>query len=169
MGNRKGLSHRALGILRELGTGRGCFYTEHPQGPLGPSRALVALVALAAENPGLEWGNYATGDRAASLRAYRGDARTCQAGLRAVRDAVRSLRFLPITDADVLAACAGGGRVECRARADGGFAAYYLAGQYYPTEYRHAVARAIDRAAGIAAARVARESQGAAESQGARA
>lgn len=156
MGNRKGLSHRALGILRELGTGRGCFYTEHPQGPLGPSRALVALVALAAENPGLEWGNYATSDRAASLRAYRGDARTCQAGLRAVRAAVRSLAYLDITDADFFAACADGGRVECKRRDDGSIAAYYCAGQYYPTEYRHAIARAIDRAGVIAYQRAAR-------------
>lgn len=158
MGNRKGLSKRALGILRELGAGRGCFYTEHPHGPLGPSRALVSLVSLAAENPGLEWGNYATGDYRASLAAYRGDAMTCQRGLAAVREAVRSLRYLPFTDADVFAACADGGRVECKRREDGSVGAYYCAGQYYPTEYRHAIARAIDRVAAIAGARIARES-----------
>lgn len=108
----------------------------------------------------LEWGNYATSDRAESLRAYRGDARTCQAGLRAVRAAVRSLAYLDITDADFFAACADGGRVECKRRDDGSIAAYYCAGQYYPTEYRHAIARAIDRAGVIAYQRAARAHNG---------
>lgn len=112
-------------------------------------RALIVLACLAAENPGLEWGNYATSNRAASLSAYRGDARTCTQGLAAVRAALKACRWHAVTDQDVIEA-AGNGRVEVKRRDDGRIAAHYCAGQYYPTEYRHAIARVIERAATIA-------------------
>lgn len=153
------LSKRAMGLLWEADP-RSVWRDGRIAADFDPAslpRALVALVSLAAENPGLEWCNYATGDHRASLAAYRGDARTCQRGLAAVRKAVQGMRYVGATDADYFAACADGGRVELTRRDDGAVSAHYCAGQYYPTEYRHAIARVIERAGRIAYARQVRE------------
>lgn len=147
MGNK--LSKRAADTLALFNLHR--YGTERRD----PPRALVVLVALAAQNPGLEWDNYGGGSftpehHRASLAAYRSDARRCQAGMAAVRDAVCGMNWLDMTDDDFLAACADSGRVELTRRDDGSIAAHYCAGQYYPTEYRHAIARVIERAGEIA-------------------
>lgn len=144
------LSNRARALIEAANPNYNYPVSERVPEPV--CRALIVLACLAAENPGLEWCNYQTSDYRRSLAAYRSDARTCQRGLAAVRAALSSCRWNGVTDDDVIEA-ASGGRVEVSRRDDGSIAAHYCAGQYYPTEYRHAIARAIERAAEIAARR----------------
>jgi len=120
--------------------------------------ALRALVIYAAQNPGFEWANYWTGNRAESMRCYRGDYAMAAKGWRDVRTNARICAAVGVTDADIIEAC-GNGRVHVAPRMDwdngghDGYTADYTAGQYFCTEYRSAIARVLDRAAEIASER----------------
>ena len=106
------------------------------------------LVNFANTRPGLEFANY--GD----LKAYRADARGITRDMHAVRELASIARYT-CADAEVLQA-ADGGRVEITSYADENGAGYrvsYCAGQYYPVEYRAAVARVLASALWRAIAR----------------
>jgi len=106
------------------------------------------LLAFATTRPGLDYGNY--GD----MRAHRADARGITRDLHAVRELASIARYM-CSDQDVLQA-ADGGRVEITTYANDGGAGYrvsYCAGQYYPVEYRAAVARVLASALWRAIAR----------------
>lgn len=114
------------------------------------SQILTALRAFVNQRPGFDWHDY--GDAS----SYRGDLRTAT---RQRRDALDLLRWIEwhdtITAADILAACAGGGRLSLSVEyepipASPGLAAIerrpvvrvdYCTGQYWCTEFRGAVAR----------------------------
>jgi hypothetical protein len=114
--------------------------------------ALAKLINLAAANPGLEWCNYASSDRTASLRAYRAESRWIS---KQWREVVRQLKkagwIWPepgtrgVTDAQVIEAAkhAYCGRLEWNGKDWD-----YCTGQYYPTEYRQAVAAVLREAVG---------------------
>ncbi len=132
--------------------------------------ALVALVNLACERPGFDPYNYVSpgtyGDAyKRGVAAYRADARHAAKGLREVAAAARDAFFAGVTNDDLQHA-AQGGRVELEYRDLDrhlsskphdpprlGWTAHYCAGQYYPTEYRGAIARVIRDAATRAARR----------------
>lgn len=99
--------------------------------------ALDALRAYAHRRPGLEWANY--GDAS----AYRSDARRATRQLRDARSALEVASRLALsgklTTADILAACKGD-RLTLSRTGDT-WAVDYCTGQYWPTEYRAAVAR----------------------------
>jgi hypothetical protein len=108
------------------------------------------LVNFANTRPGLDFGNY--GD----VRAYRADARGITRDLHAVRELASIARYM-CSDQDVLQA-ASGGRVEITQYANAndsgaGYRVSYCAGQYYPVEYRAAVARVLASALWRAIAR----------------
>lgn len=141
------MGKRSDSILRDAG-----FRDDAPA-------ALVALVNLACERPGFDPHNYVSpGDRGETLRrgiaAYRSDARRAAKGLRDVTLAVREAFLAGVTDED-LNHSAQGGRVELRlvSACLSAWCAHYHAGQYYPTEYRAAIARVIRDAATHAARR----------------
>jgi hypothetical protein len=116
--------------------------------------ALRALVIYAAQNPGFEWANYWTGDRAQSMRLYRSDYAQASKGWRDVRTNARICASVGVTDADIIEAC-GNGRVQVKVP-DATWNCYsveYCTGQYFPVEYRRAIARVLDDAATIAFAR----------------
>lgn len=113
-------------------------------------KALVALVDYAAQNPGLEYGNY--GDPVsynAESRSIRKDwARVCEA----VQEAARA----GVGDKEVIEAApqAFSGRLTWKVKfnpdssTNPAFAGSwdYCTGQYWPTEYRKAVASVLERA-----------------------
>jgi hypothetical protein len=110
--------------------------------------AVHSLVSFAQTRPRLDFANY--GD----VRAYRSDARGITRDLRAVRELANVARYR-CTDDEVLQA-ARGGRVEITPYADetgAGYRISYCAGQYYPVEYRAAVARVLASALWRAIAR----------------
>ena len=111
--------------------------------------ALRALVIYAAQNPGFEWANYWTGDHRQSLALYRSDYSSAAKGWRDVRTNARFCALAGVNDADVIEAC-GNGRVSVELRQDGRYGVDYCTGQYFPVEYRGAIARVLDRAAEIA-------------------
>lgn len=124
------------------------------------SIALRALILFAAQNPGFEWANYATGNWAESARAYRGDARPVS------RQWQKILALLwatdAVTDEDMVAASerAYSGRLSFESRKLVGsqtiyWAVNYCTGQYRPTEYRAASVAVLETAIRIARARVA--------------
>jgi hypothetical protein len=118
------------------------------------SIALRALILFAAQNPGFEWANYATGNWAESARAYRGDSRPVS------RQWQKILALLwatdAVTDEDMVAASerAFSGRLSFVRRGDG-WGVGYCAGQYWPTEYRAASGAVLETAVRIARERVA--------------
>jgi hypothetical protein len=100
--------------------------------------AVHALADFAATRPRLDFANY--GD----VKYYRQDARSITRDLHAVRELVSIARYM-CTDQEVLDA-ARGGRVDIEPYADdtgAGYRVSYTAGQYYPVEYRAAVARVL--------------------------
>ena len=103
------------------------------------------LLVFAAQNPGFEWGNYWSGDRARSLAAYNGDARPVTRQLREIK-AMR-WQFAGLTDEMMrqAASLAYSGRLSFR---DDG-AVEYCTGQYWPTEYRKASLAVLKRAVEI--------------------
>jgi hypothetical protein len=105
---------------------------------------LHALVEFANARPGLDFANY--GD----VRAYRSDARSITRDLHAVRELASIARY-ECADDDIIEA-AHGGRVTLTPHADG-WQVEYCAGQYYPMEYRAAVARVLASAIWRAIAR----------------
>lgn len=127
--------------------------------PIGPEdgqrrfaaaiRIVEALMALASERPGLHFGDYASPcdrgeERAAGVRAYRADQRACA---RALADC-RALSLVAYHHPDrvcEMSQRADLGRVEIVQTHDGNWNEHtvsvsYCAGQYYPTEYRRAIA-----------------------------
>lgn len=152
------MGKRSDSILRDAG-----FRDDAPA-------ALVALVNLACEKPGFDPHNYVSpGDRGETYRrgvaAYRSDARRAAKGLRDVTLAVREAFLAGVTNED-LQEVTRGGRVDLEYRDMDrhlstvpffpkrlGWSVHYTAGQYYPTEYRAAIARVIRDAATRAARR----------------
>ena len=114
---------------------------------LGKYPVLCAIVDYAAQNAGLEWGNYATTNYKESYAAYDRERRKIGRDWDRVKQAIKQLYWVNGTDADILAAMPSAysgrlawinGKVE------------YCTGQYWPTEYRQAVAAVIEEAADIA-------------------
>ena len=100
--------------------------------------AVHALTDFADTRPGLDFANY--GD----IRAYRAESRGITQDLHAVRALASVARYL-CTDREV-ADAARGTRVDLTPYHDdtgAGWRVSYCAGQYYPTEYRAAVARVL--------------------------
>lgn len=105
--------------------------------------ALSALVDYAAQGPGLEWCNYATSDYRESLRAYRREQREIGKDWAEVKKQLRLCWLLDIGDAEVIDASKGAfsGRMTWN-----GSEWNYCTGQYWPTEYRAAVAAVLKNA-----------------------
>lgn len=114
---------------------------------------LRLIASYAAQNPGLEYGNYSSGwnDRAGRA-AYFAESRQITKDLHRVRDAMRDAWYSGVTDDDVVQASqsAFSGRLTIKPREAGGFSIDYCTGQYWPTEYRKACAAVLEYAARIA-------------------
>lgn len=110
--------------------------------------AMSLLIDYAAQNPGLEFGNY--GD----VKPYRAELRSIGADWRRVCIALDECGTLGVTDESIIEASkhAFSGRLTWS-----GDHWDYCAGQYWPTEYRAAVASVLEYAA--QAARQARPAQ----------
>lgn len=110
---------------------------------------LRALAVFAAQNPGLEFGNYG------HLPSYRADSRRITKDLQRCRDAMRSCCGRGITDAQVIEAAKHtfSGRLSLELRADGSVRVDYTTGQYFCTEYRAAVAAVLEQVSREAYAR----------------
>ena len=106
---------------------------------------LRALLVFAAQNPGFEWGNYATSNRAESLAAYRSDSRPVSNQLRGIR--ALAWRFSDLTNEALRAAARTNfsGRVVFIEK-DGAVGVDYTTGQYFATEYRLAALTVIKAA-----------------------
>ncbi|NBT32453.1 MAG: hypothetical protein EBT13_11310 [Rhodobacteraceae bacterium] len=115
---------------------------------------LEGLTDLAEARPGFEPGNYG------SVTAYRSEARRATRDLHAVRDLARYIRSIllgshtsPAARADMargLCSLVGtGDRVEVSIRDNHFVRVDYCAGQYYPIEYRHAIARSLASAIAV--------------------
>lgn len=102
---------------------------------------LDALERFAEQRPGIEPGNY--GD----WRAYRRESAQVTRDLRHVRTLAAAVMRHPTLDAEYLLSAARGGRLTIEAPADAVDAVQvrvgYTTGQYFPTEYRRAVARVL--------------------------
>lgn len=95
---------------------------------------ITALHAFIRQRPGLEYGNY--GDAA----AYRAEIRGITRDLNHARQLLRQVELSHgITGRDMLRTAAHS-RLTIR-NADSGVTVDYITGQYFPTEYRRAVAR----------------------------
>ena len=108
---------------------------------------IAALLAYANRRPGLEFGNY--GD----APAYRSESRRIAGDLKRVARAADEFAMAHGTDADLLDATRGG-RLTLEHTADA-YRVDYTTGQYWPTEYRVAVARVLESAARAALQRKA--------------
>lgn len=105
---------------------------------------LQMLAAYAARNPGLDFRDY--GD----VTAYRGDSRMITEQLHDVRRALRFACAVNIQDEHLIQASRGE-RLTIERTESGGLRLDYTTGQYWPTEYRGAVARLIESATRAAA------------------
>jgi len=104
-----------------------------------PPALLVALVAYASQNPGLDFANYG------SMPGYRGDSRMISRQWHDVVESVRCALYAGVTDAHIREACRSDRlSIDDSGRID------YTTGQYWPTEYRGAVARVLNYACRIA-------------------
>jgi hypothetical protein len=115
------------------------------------SPVICALIDFAAQNPGLDFANY--GNHA----VYGSEARSISADWRRVKAALMECAVEGVTDADVIAEAphAFSGRLTWCAKQHtpattgegyvGGW--NYCTGQYFPTEYRKAVATVLEYAA----------------------
>jgi hypothetical protein len=104
---------------------------------------LIKLASYAAQRPGLDFRDY--GD----VSAYRSDARKITRQFAACGGAIQQAYALEVTDGDLIEATRGDRLTIIDGAVD------YVTGQYWPTEYRAAVARVVNRACRIAAARQA--------------
>ena len=95
---------------------------------------LAALDRFIRQRPGLEYCNY--GDP----QAYRAEMRRITRDLNHARVLLRRIEWSSIAGQELLDA-ARGGRLSIEATPDGGVKVDYCTGQYFPTEYRAAVAR----------------------------
>ncbi len=120
------------------------------------SGALRALLVFAAQNPGFEWANYATGNWAESARAHRGDSRPVSRQWSKIMSLLWACRDL--SDADLIAASnrAFSGRLQFVEK-NGAWSVDYCAGQYWPTEYRLASVTVLEAAIKISRARFDKE------------
>jgi hypothetical protein len=110
------------------------------------------LAAYAAKNPGLDFRDYCRDWQDKDGRAaYFSEARSITNDLRRVREAILAAYYAGVTDDD-LVECSRGERLTLE-RTAGGFDLDYCVGQYWPTEYRGAVARLLNRATHKAARR----------------
>lgn len=105
---------------------------------------LRMLAAYAAKNPGLDFRDY--GD----VTAYRGDSRMITDQLHDVRTALRFACAVNVQD-DHLIDVSRGERLTIECTGNGALSLDYTTGQYWPTEYRGAVARLLERATRAAA------------------
>lgn len=108
---------------------------------------LAALLAYARQKPRLEFGNY--GERS----SYESEARRIRGDLTRAERAALELQAAHATDADIIEA-ARGGRLTIEG-APGAYSVDYCTGQYWPTEYRPAVARVLESARSYALQRAA--------------
>ena len=108
---------------------------------------LRLLAAYAAKRPQLEFRDYCSGWNDKEGRAaYFQEARSITADLRRVREALRFACAVNVQN-EHLMQCSTGERLTL----DENLRLDYCVGQYWPTEYRPAVARLIERAANAAA------------------
>jgi hypothetical protein len=115
-------------------------------------QALRMLAAYAAKNPGLDFRDYCRGWQDRDGRAaYFSEARSITNDLRRVREAILGAYYAGVTDNDLIE-CSKGERLTIE-RTPGGFDLDYCVGQYWPTEYRGAVAQLLHRATQKAARR----------------
>lgn len=113
--------------------------------------ALRAVVIFAAQNPGLEYGNYASGyNDKAGRAAYFSESRRIMKQWQQVRYFAMMCETLRVTDDDIYLACsrAYSGRlsVKCVDIA-GRYTVDYCAGQYWCSEFRAACAAVLELAA----------------------
>lgn len=93
-----------------------------------------ALHRFIKQRPGLDYANY--GDPA----AYRSELRGITRDLNHARTLLRHVELSGVTGQGLIDA-ARGGRLKIEATPDGGVKVDYTTGQYFPVEYRAAVAR----------------------------
>ena len=113
-------------------------------------QSITAIVAYAAQNPGLEYGNYASGWNDKEGRAaYFAESRQITKDWHSVCDTVRGL--YNVTEADILEASRGAfsGRLQVTREGEK-IKIEYCTGQYWPTEYRKACAAVLKQAGLIA-------------------
>jgi hypothetical protein len=111
---------------------------------------LRRLAAFAAQNPRIEPMNYGYGRE--GWRAYRREAAQVSRDLAEVRRLIGTAVNVGVTDDELIEACRGD-RLTIERDGVGGLRVDYCTGQYWPTEYRRAVARVVRRAIDEAAAR----------------
>lgn len=110
---------------------------------------LNTLAKFAAKRPQLDPANYISDHRDAEGRAaYRAEARSITRDLHHARALLRRVELSGITAAEIIQASqeAFSGRLTITATDDGIVKIDYCAGQYFPTEYRKAVAAVLARA-----------------------
>jgi len=106
------------------------------------------LLAYAAKNPGLDFRNYCASWQDASGRwAYFAESRSITKDLASVRYAARWAVLAGVTDEHIAQACKRA--FACRLSIIDGVIDY-CTGQYWPTEYRKAIAAVLEEAARIA-------------------
>lgn len=113
-----------------------------PNTPERRAQILYALRTFAEQRPGIEPGNYA------DWGAYRNESARITRDLRDVRALLAAVQWRETIDADALRrACrdAFAGRVTLH-ETDAGVSVSYCGGQYFPTEYRRAVAHVLGSA-----------------------
>jgi len=110
------------------------------------------LACYAAKNPGLDFRDYCRDWQDKDGRAaYFSEARSITNDLRRVREAILAAYYAGVTNDD-LVECSKGERLTIEPT-NYGFKLDYCVGQYWPTEYRGAVARLLIRATHKAARR----------------
>ena len=115
-------------------------------------QTLRMLAAYAAKNPRLDFRDYCSDYRDTNGRAaYFSEARSITNDLGRVRKAILSAYYVGVTDDD-LVECSQGERLTIEPT-NYGFKLDYCVGQYWPTEYRGAVAGLLNRATRKAARR----------------
>ena len=108
---------------------------------------IAALLAYADQRPNLKFGNYG------NVPAYRSEARRIAGDLKRVSRAADEFAQAHGTNADLIDATRCG-RLTLE-HSDGTYRVDYTTGQYWPTEYRPAVARVLESATSAAKQRAA--------------
>jgi hypothetical protein len=115
-------------------------------------QVIKMLACYAAKNPGLDFRDYCRDwQDIEGRKTYLREARDITNDLRRVRAAIFAAYYAGVTDNDLIE-CSKGERLTIE-RTPGGFDLDYCVGQYWPTEYRGAVARLLHRATQKAARR----------------
>jgi len=112
-------------------------------------KIIDALYAFSNKRPGLEPGNYIRDHRDSEGRAtYRAESRNITKDLNHARALLRRLELSGISAEQIIEASkeAFSGRLTISATDDGIVKVSYCVGQYFPTEYRKAVASVCARA-----------------------